>query len=207
MENKELMGVIVSRDNLLRAYKRVVQNGGAAGVDGVETGRLAAYLRAHWPRVRSELLEGRYRPSAVRGVEIPKASGGKRLLGIPIILDRLTQQAVHQVLSPLWEPDFSPYSWIPPRAQRAPSLTTTVEYINAGYQDIIDLDLASFFDRVSHDKVMGLIRKKIADPGVAATDTTIPAIRHSAGRSGSTKGRRHAARRPAQPVAVQHPAQ
>jgi len=164
MENKELTGAILSRENLLRAYKRVVQNGGAAGVDGVETGELASYLREHWPQVRNEILEGRYWPSVVRGVEIPKASGGKRLLGIPTVLDRLIQQAVHQVLSPLWEPDFSPYSYgFRPGRNAHQALRQAVEYINAGYQDIIDLDLKSFFDRVSHDKVMSLIRKKIKD--------------------------------------------
>lgn len=164
MENKELMGAILSRDNLLRAYKRVVQNGGAAGVDRVETGELASYLREHWLQVRNEVLEGRYRPLVVRGVEIPKASGGKRLLGIPTLLDRLIQQAVHQVLSPLWEPDFSPYSYgFRPGRNAHQALRQAVEYINAGYQDVIDLDLKSFFDRVSHDKVMSLIRKKIKD--------------------------------------------
>jgi RNA-directed DNA polymerase len=164
MENKELMGAILSRENLLRAYKRVVQNGGAAGVDGVETGELASYLREHWLRVRNELLEGRYRPSVVRGVEIPKASGGKRLLGIPTVLDRLIQQAVQQVLSPMWEPDFSPYSYgFRPGRNAHQALRQAVEYINAGYQDVIDLDLKSFFDRVGHDKIMSLIRKKIAD--------------------------------------------
>jgi group II intron reverse transcriptase/maturase len=164
MENKELMGAILSLENLLRAYKRVVQNGGAAGVDRVETGELASYLREHWPRVRSEILEGRYRPSVVRGVEIPKASGGKRLLGIPTVLDRLIQQAVHQVLSPLWESDFSPYSYgFRPGRNAHQALRQAVEYINAGYQDVIDLDLKSFFDRVSHDKIMSLIRKKIKD--------------------------------------------
>lgn len=164
MENKELTGAILSRENLLRAYKRVVQNGGAAGVDGVETGELASYLREHWPQVRNEILEGRYWPSVVRGVEIPKASGGKRLLGIPTVLDRLIQQAVQQVLSPMWEPDFSPYSYgFRPGRNAHQALRQAVEYINAGYQDVIDLDLKSFFDRVSHDKVMSLIRKKIKD--------------------------------------------
>jgi group II intron reverse transcriptase/maturase len=142
----------------------VVQNGGAAGVDGVETGELASYLREHWPQVRNEILEGRYRPSVVRGVEISKASGRKRLLGIPTVLDRLIQQAVHQVLSPLWEPDFSPYSYgFRPGRNAHQALRQAVEYINAGYQDVIDLDLKSFFDRVGHDKIMSLIRKRIAD--------------------------------------------
>jgi len=164
MEYKQLMGVILSRPNMLMAYRRVLRNGGAAGVDGVSVKELAEYLREHWPRVRTELLSGTYRPALVRGVEIPKASGGKRLLGIPTVLDRLIQQAIHQVLSPLWEPDFSPYSFgFRPLRSAAHALTQATEYINEGYQYIIDLDLKSFFDRVNHDKLMGIVSKKIKD--------------------------------------------
>ncbi len=164
MEYERLMGVILSRPNLLAAYRRVVRNGGAAGVDGVGVGQLAEHLRTHWSRVREELLSGTYRPSAVRGVEIPKASGGVRLLGIPTVMDRLIQQAVHQVLGPLWEPEFSPYSYgFRPGRSAAQALEQATAYLNEGRQTIIDLDLKSFFDRVNHDKLMGIIRKKIKD--------------------------------------------
>lgn len=158
------MGVILSRPNMLAAYRRVVRNGGSSGVDGVTVSQLAVHLRAHWPRVREELMSGRYRPKSVRGVEIPKPSGGVRLLGIPTAMDRLIQQAVHQVLGPLWEPDFSPYSYgFRPGRSAAQALEQATTYINEGRQDIIDLDLKSFFDRVNHDKLMGIIRKKIKD--------------------------------------------
>jgi RNA-directed DNA polymerase len=164
MEYRNLMGVILSRQNMMHAYGRVVRNGGAAGVDGMGVKQLSGHLREHWSRISTELLEGRYRPAAVRGVEIPKASGGKRLLGIPTVMDRLIQQAVHQVLSPLWEPEFSTYSYgFRPVRSAKHALDQATEYINAGYQDVIDLDLKSFFDRVNHDKLMSLIRKKIKD--------------------------------------------
>jgi RNA-directed DNA polymerase len=164
MEYKQLMGVILSRPNMMAAYRRVLRNGGAAGADGIQTQDLGVYLREHWPTVKERLLAGTYQPQAVRGVEIPKPNGGKRLLGIPTAMDRLIQQAVHQVLSPLWEPDFSTYSYgFRPYRSAAHALTQATEYINEAYQDIIDLDLKSFFDQVSHDKLMGLIRKKIKD--------------------------------------------
>lgn len=164
MKYKSLMGAILSKDNLLRAYKRVVSNGGAPGVDGVRVEELKPLLQERWQTIQMELLEGSYRPAQVRGVEIPKASGGKRLLGIPTVLDRLIQQAVQQVLGVLWEVDFSPYSYgFRPGRNAQQALLQATEYINAGYQDVIDLDLKSFFDKVNHDKLMALIRRKIED--------------------------------------------
>lgn len=111
MKYKSLMGVILSKENLLRAYKRVVSNGGAPGVDGVRVEELKALLQQHWADIQLELLEGIYHPAQVKGVEIPKASGGKGLLGIPTVLDRFIQQAIQQVLGRLWDVDFSPYSY------------------------------------------------------------------------------------------------
>ena len=164
MKYKQLMGAILSKQNMTQAYRRLKRNGGGAGIDGMEVKALPDHLREHWQRISAELLEGRYHPTAVRGVEIPKASGGKRLLGIPTVMDRLIQQAIHQVLSVIWEPDFSPFSYgFRPGRSAKQALDQATEYINEGYQDIIDLDLKSFFDRVNHDKLMGLLRKKIED--------------------------------------------
>lgn len=164
MEYKSVMGAILSKENLLRAYKRVVSNGGAPGVDGIKVGELKTYLQSHWEGIQRELLDGDYRPAQVRGVEIPKATGGKRLLGIPTVMDRFIQQAVQQVLSRLWDMDFSEYSYgFRPGRNAQQALLQAAQYINDGYQDIIDLDLKSFFDRVNHDKIMALLRKKIQD--------------------------------------------
>ncbi len=133
-------------------------------VDGVQTEDLPTYLNTHWARTRKELLEGRYHPQPVRGVAIPKPNGGSRLLGIPTVMDRLIQQAIHQTLSPIWEAEFSAYSYgFRPHRSAHQALAQATEYINAGKQWVIDLDLKSFFDRVNHDKLMSLLRRKITD--------------------------------------------
>ena len=164
MVYKSLMGAILSKENLLRAYKRVVSNGGAPGVDGVRVDELKTLLQQRWAAIQLELLEGTYHPAQVKGVEIPKANGGKRLLGIPTVMDRFIQQAVQQVLGRLWDVDFSPYSYgFRPGRNAQQALLQATEYINTGYQDVIDLDLKSFFDKVNHDKLMALIRRKIQD--------------------------------------------
>ena len=108
---QDLMSVVCSRDNLNRAYKRVKSNKGAPGIDGMTVKELGSYIREHKEEIISSLKEGRYRPEAVKGVEIPKAKGGVRQLGIPTVLDRLIQQAIHQVLEPLFEPMFSNSSY------------------------------------------------------------------------------------------------
>ena len=159
-----LMTVILSRENLAAALARVRANRGASGVDGMGVDELPAYLSQEWPRIRAELATGAYRPQAVRGVEIPKPNGGKRLLGIPTALDRFIQQAVHQVLSRIWEGDFSRFSYgFRPDRSAHDALKQATEYINSGYQDVIDLDLKSFFDRVNHDLLMALIRRHVSD--------------------------------------------
>ena len=159
------MEAVLSRGNLKLAYDRVVSNRGSGGVDGVQVEDLAAFLQLHWGSILQSLRAGTYVPQAVLGVEIPKSNGGIRQLGIPTVVDRMIQQGIHQVLSRMWEPMFSDYSYgFRPNRNAHQALCQATEYINAGYQDIIDLDLKSFFDRVDHDILMGLLRKKISDP-------------------------------------------
>lgn len=159
-----LLDRTLSRSNLMRAYKQVVGNRGSSGVDGMEVTDLADYLHQNWLRIKTEIEAGAYRPQAVLGVEIPKPNGGTRLLGIPTVIDRLIQQAIHQVLSPLWEGDFCPYSYgFRPGRNAQQAVLQARTYINEGNQDIIDLDLKSFFDEVHHDLIMSLLRQKVKD--------------------------------------------
>ena len=155
---------VVGGQSFVNAYHWVLRNKGAAGVDGVKTEDLPRLLMHHWEQIKTELLEGSYRPQLVRGVSIPKSNGGVRQLGIPTVMDRLVQQAIHQVLSPIWEKDFSTFSYgFRPKRSAHHALSQATEYINAGRQWIIDLDLKSFFDRVNHDKLMSLVSQRIGD--------------------------------------------
>ena len=164
MKYENLMESILSAGNLRRAYSQVVSNRGSGGIDGMEVDELKDYLKDHLGNLKQALRRGSYIPQPVLGVEIPKGKGGVRQLGIPTVVDRMIQQAIHQVLSQIWEPTFSEYSYgFRPGRNASQALLKATEYINAGYQDIIDLDLKSFFDRVDHDKLMGLLLKKISD--------------------------------------------
>lgn len=164
MKYDNLMGHILNGSNLRVAYEQVVSNRGSAGVDGMGVEDLGIYLRDHMDTLKQSLMDGSYIPQPVLGVAIPKSGGGIRELGIPTVIDRMIQQAIHQVLSLIWEPVFSGYSYgFRPGRNASQALAQATEYINAGYQDIIDLDLKSFFDRVDHDKLMGLLRRKISD--------------------------------------------
>ena len=155
---------VVGGQGFVNAYHSVLRNKGAAGVDGVKTEDLPRLLMHHWEQIKTELLEGRYLPQLIRGVSIPKSNGGVRQLGIPTVMDRLVQQGIHQVLSPIWEKDFSTFSYgFRPKRSADDALKQATEYINQGRQWIIDLDLKSFFDRVHHDKLMSLISQRIGD--------------------------------------------
>ena len=159
-----LLERILSRSNLMRAYDQVVRNRGSSGVDGVEVTDLADYLNNNWLSIKAQIETGVYCPKVVLGVEIPKLSGGTRLLGIPTVIDRLIQQAIHKVLSPLWEGVFSTHSYgFRPGRNAHQAVRQAQTYINEGYQDIIDLDLKSFFDEVNHDLLMSLLRQKVKD--------------------------------------------
>ena len=163
----QLMEQVVSRRNMGDAYKRVLQNKGAAGVDGVEVQNLKPYLFKHWERIKQELLMGTYKPSPVRRVEIPKPDGGVRLLGIPTVIDRLIQQSLLQVLNFIFDPDFSEYSYgFRPRRSARQAVAKAKEYINEGYRYVVDMDLSKFFDRVNHDILMAKVARVIGDKRV-----------------------------------------
>lgn len=155
---------VVERDNLRKALRQVQRNKGAPGADGMTVDDLASHLKDHWPEIRAQLLVGTYQPQPVRRVEIPKASGGKRALGVPTVLDRFIQQAVLQVLQADWDPSFSAasYGFRPGRSAHQ-AVKQAQEYIGAGYGVVVDLDLEKFFDRVNHDILMGLVAKRVTD--------------------------------------------
>jgi RNA-directed DNA polymerase len=162
-----LMEEIVSRANMMAAYHRVMANKGAAGIDRMSVEQLQPYLKEHWLRIREELLEGRYRPQPVRGVEIPKPGGGMRQLGIPTVVDRLIQQAMHQVLMPLFDPDFSKASYgFRPGCSAHDAVSAARAYVAEGRRFVVDLDLEKFFDRVNHDVLMARVARRVADKRV-----------------------------------------
>jgi RNA-directed DNA polymerase len=155
---------IIDIRNVQKAFKQVTANKGAGGIDGMQTDELRDYLNANWQTLRITILEGNYRPQAVRKVEIAKAQGGTRELGIPTVIDRLLQQAIAQWLNPKYEEEFSNYSY-GFREGRNPhqAVLQAQANLNEGYEWVIELDLEKFFDRVNHDKLMGLLAKKISD--------------------------------------------
>ena len=158
------MEAVVERENLKKALAQVKRNKGAAGVDGMSVDDLPAYLKEHWPTIRAQLLEGAYKPQPVRRVEIPKASGGTRPLGIPTVLDRFIQQAVMQVLQAEWDPTFSEASFgFRPKHSAHQAVERAQAYIASGHGVVVDMDLEKFFDRVNHDILMGLVAKRVAD--------------------------------------------
>lgn len=150
--------------NVQSAFRQVTANKGAGGIDGMQTDELRDYLNINWQTLRSDILNGSYRPSAVRKVEIPKSGGGARMLGIPTVIDRLIQQSISQWLSPKYEGDFSFSSYgFRPKRKAHQAVLKAQEYLNAGYTWIVELDLDKFFDRVNHDKLMCLLSGKIKD--------------------------------------------
>lgn len=163
-----LMEQVVRRDNLLAAYGRVRANKGAPGIDGVTIDELADFCRRHWPRIREELLSGQYVPRPVRKVEIPKPDGkGVRMLGIPTVLDRLIQQALLQVLTPIFDPGFSDASFgFRPGRGTHQAVLRAREHIAAGHRWVVDMDLEKFFDRVNHDILMSRVARKVKDKRV-----------------------------------------
>ena len=159
-----LLEEMLKLENMMAALKRVEQNKGAAGVDKVDVKSLRPYLREHWPRIREELLEGTYKPQPVRRVEIPKSDGGVRLLGIPTLVDRLIQQGLAQVLTPIFDPKFSSSSYgFRPNRSTHQAVKQARQYIEEGYRYVVDVDLEKFFDRVNHDILMARVALKVND--------------------------------------------
>ena len=161
------MEAIVERDNLRKALAQVQRNKGAAGIDGMSVEALSAHLNDHWPTIRARLLDGSYAPQPVRRVEIPKASGGVRALGVPTVLDRFIQQAALQVLQAHWDGTFSAssYGFRPGRSAHQ-AVSAAQALIASGRRVVADLDIEKFFDRVNHDILMGLVAKRVADPRI-----------------------------------------
>jgi RNA-directed DNA polymerase len=163
----ELWERIWERQNLFTALKRVERNGGAPGIDGMPVEELRPYLREHWLEIREALDQQSYQPSPVRRVEIPKPDGGVRLLGIPIVLDRFLQQAIAQALTPLFEPLFSNHSYgFRPGRSAHQAIEQAQEYVQAGYEWVVDVDLEKFFDRVNHDTLMARVARVVKDKRV-----------------------------------------
>ena len=161
---EELWEAMLSRQNLERALRQVERNKGAPGVDGMTVAELRPWLKTHWPAIRMLLDEGHYRPQPVRRVTIPKPDGGERMLGVPTALERLIQQAIAQVLTPIFDPGFSKnsFGYRPERSARQ-AVNAAREYVRDGYEWVVDVDLERFFDRVQHDAVMARVARRVGD--------------------------------------------
>jgi RNA-directed DNA polymerase len=166
-ERDRLMSRVVERDNMQLAYSRVMKNRGAPGIDGMRCEDLKAWLKVNWSQVKKSLLDGTYRPQAVRRVDIPKPQGGVRTLGVPTVVDRLIQQALHQAMQPLFEPTFSQssYGFRPGRSAKQ-AVSKATEYIRSGKRWVVDMDLEKFFDRVNHDVLMARVARQVQDTRV-----------------------------------------
>lgn len=162
-----LMDAVVAADNMRQALKRVRANKGSPGVDGMTVGELPGYLKGAWPHLQQELLGGTYKPQPVKRVEIPKPAGGVRELGIPTVVDRLIQQALLQVLTPLYDPTFSPHSYgFRPGKSAHEAALAARDMVASGKGWVVDLDLEKFFDRVNHDILMSRLARRIDDKRV-----------------------------------------
>lgn len=156
-----LITKVVSKGNMRQAYQRVMSNKGSAGVDGMRVDELQGYLKSNWEIIKTQLETGSYHPKPVRKVEIPKPGGGKRMLGIPTAVDRLINQAILQVLSPIWEPTFSEHSYgFRPGRSAADAVQKAQGYQNEGMQIVVDIDLSKFFDEVNHARLMSKIMER-----------------------------------------------
>jgi RNA-directed DNA polymerase len=158
---------VLERGNLLQALRQVVRNKGGPGVDGMTIDRLPGHLKKHWPHMKAELLSGKYKPQPVKRVEIPKAGGGVRKLGVPTVTDRLIQQALMQVLQAEWDSTFSHSSYgFRPNRSAHQAVACAQGYLRDGYNWVVDIDLEKFFDRVDHDVLMHRVRERVKDSRV-----------------------------------------
>lgn len=164
---ESLLEKVLHRDNLNAAYKRVKHNGGAAGVDGMTVDEMLPYLKEHKEELLASIRSGRYKPQPVRRVEIPKPDGGVRLLGVPTVIDRMIQQALVQVLQPIFEPTFSDSSFgFRPKRNAQQAMKRAKEYYEQGYKRVVDIDLAKYFDTVNHDLLIGMVSEQVKDEAV-----------------------------------------
>ena len=162
--NNNLMEQVIERSNIKKAFKRVRSNKGAPGIDGMQTEKLCAHLEKNWLQLKEELLEGTYKPSSVRGVEIPKPDGGVRQLGIPTVLDRFIQQAIQQVLTRIFDPQFSKESYgFRPKHSARQAVELAQRHIQRGRHWVVDIDLEKFFDKVNHDILMYKLSREVKD--------------------------------------------
>ena len=160
----ELLEKILDKRNMNEAYKRVCANKGASGVDGMEIEELDGYIRKNWDSIREQIRERKYKPQPVRRVEIPKPDGSRRKLGIPTVMDRVIQQGIAQVISPMCEPLFSEYSYgFRPNRSCEMAVKELLIFLNEGYEWIVDIDLEKFFDNVEQDRLMSLVHNIIND--------------------------------------------
>jgi len=159
-----MLDKVLVRNNLLKALKRVESNKGVSGVDGMSVDKLRPFLNMQWAFIKAELLDGTYKPSAVKKVEIPKPNGGKRMLGIPTVLDRFVQQAISQYLIYLYDKGFSnsSYGFRPGRSAHQ-AVKQAQKYLNQGYTYVIEIDLEKFFDIVNHDRLMSILSRDVSD--------------------------------------------
>ena len=163
-QNNDLMEEVLARQNMLKALRRVEKNKGAPGIDNLTVESLKPYLRRNWLLIKEQLLKGDYKPQPVLRVEIPKPNGRKRLLGIPTVIDRLIQQALLQRLTEIFDPGFSPFSFgFRPNRKAHDAVIKAKQYIEEGYQWVVDLDIEKFFDRINHDLLMARVARKVKD--------------------------------------------
>jgi RNA-directed DNA polymerase len=159
-----MMEEVVRRENLKKALKRVCANKGGPGIDGMTVDELKEHLKVHWPQIRTRLLQGQYKPQPVKQVMIPKPGGGNRMLGIPTVIDRFIQQALLQVLNPIYDPGFSPHSYgFRPGRNAHQAVRQAKKYIEEGCEWVVDIDLERCFDRINHDILMGRLARRISD--------------------------------------------
>src|SRR3972149_9987828 len=158
---------VVERDNILNAWKQVRANKGAPGIDNISTEEFPEYAYENWKGIKTSLLDGTYRPQPVKRVEIPKDNGGTRNLGIPVVRDRVIQQAITQVLTPVFDPHFSESSYaFRPNRSAHQAVKKVLKLIQKGYAYAVDIDLEKFFDMVNHDVLMNRVSRRLRDKGI-----------------------------------------
>jgi RNA-directed DNA polymerase len=202
-----MLEAILNNQNMRYALRQVEANKGAGGCDDMQADELRNYLDTHWRALKESIKAGNYRPSPVRKVEIPKAGGGKRMLGIPTVIDRLIQQAIAQWLTPKCDGEFSEYSYgFRPGRKAHQAVMQAQKFLDEGRTWIVELDLEKFFDKVNHDKMMSLLEKKIEDKATLGLIRQYLQSGIMEGGDNKSPNRGNAARQSVKPAVVQHPA-